>query len=58
MLFWTKKCKIKNKQIFSNLTPVLDDKVRYPIKHTQHLAQFLRNHKISIGYGSSKVEDD
>ena len=56
MLFWSKKCRIKNKQLFSEFTPVLIHEVRSPINHTQHLAKYLGN--TSIGYGSSESEDE
>ena len=58
MLFWTDKFSIENKQVFSELAPVLIQKVGSPIKHTQHLAQFLGNQKTPIGYVSSEDEEE
>ena len=58
MLFWTKKCRIKNKQVFSELIPVLIHKVRSKIKHTQHTDQCIGNRKTSISYGRSEAEDE
>ena len=58
MLFWTNKFRIEKNKIFIKLTPVLIHEVRPPIKHTQHLAQCLGDHKTPIGYGSSEVEDE
>ena len=57
MLFWTKKFRIYNKQIYSNLAPILIHKVRSPINHTQHLDQCLGNQKTPIGYGCLEAED-
>ena len=58
MLLWTKKCRIENKQVFRKLTPVLIHEVRTPIKHTQHLSQWLGNQKMPIGCGDSESEDE
>ena len=41
MLFWTKKFGINNKKVFSKLMPIMIQKLRSPIKNTQHLAQCL-----------------
>ena len=58
MLFWTKTFITKNKQVFSKLTRVMIHEVRSPIKHTQHLVQFIGNWKTLIGYGSSEDKDE
>ena len=47
LLFWTKNFRIDNKQVFSELTPVLIHKVISLIKKT----------KTMIGYKSSESED-
>ena len=58
MLFWTNKYRIENKPVFSELMPVLIQKVRLTIKNTQQLAQCLGNRKTPIGYISSEAEDE
>ena len=58
MLFWTKKCRIENKKVFRELTPVLIHLVISPIKNNGHLAQCMGNWKTLIGYGSSEDEDE
>ena len=58
MLFWTNKFRTENKQVFSKLTTVMIHEVRSPIKHTEHLDQCLGNWKMTIGYGSSEVEEE
>ena len=56
MLFWTNKYRIKNKQVFSKLTPILIYKMISPIKHTKHLAQFTGKHETPIWYISLEAE--
>ena len=58
IILWTKKYRIKNKQVFSKHTTVLNNEVRSLIKHTQYLAQCLGNRKTLIGYGSSEAKDE
>ena len=57
MLFYTRKYRIKNEQVFKELRPVLIHKVRSSIKHTQQLSQYLGNWKTLIGYVISEAED-
>ena len=58
MLFWTKKCRIYNKQVFIKLTPVIIHELISLINHTQQLAQCLGNRETPIGYCSSEAEDE
>ena len=58
VLFWTNKCRIKNKQVFSELTHFLIHELISPIKHTQQLSQCLGNRKTPIGYVSSEAKDE
>ena len=58
MLFCTKKCRIENKKVFRELTPVLIHLVISPINNNGHLTQFMGNWKTLIGYGSSEAEDE
>ena len=58
MLFWTKNCRIYNKQVFIETTPVMIHEVISPIKNTQHIAQCLGNQKTPIEYVSSEAEEE
>ena len=57
MLFCTKNFRIKNKQLFIELTPVLIYKARSPIKHSTPFSMSKQTKK-PIGYGSSESEDE
>ena len=58
MLFWAKKFRIENKQVFIKITHVLIHEVRSPINHTQHITLCIGIYKTPIGYGSSEAEDE
>ena len=58
MLFWTKKFRIENKQVFRKLTPVIIHEVISTIKNPKHLTQCLGNQKTPIWYVGPEAKDE
>ena len=54
----TKKFRTENNKVFRELIHILIQNVILPIKHTQHLAQCIGNHRKPIGYGRSEAKDE